>query len=185
MFLPYRPLPIGDIQIQTSMTEPETQRLRELAEGKTVLEIGSAYGWSTCNIAQAAKHVVAVDVHDESAAHAAPNSLNMLTFNLETLGLADKVIIKAGWSRGVLPKLQRDGMLFDGVFVDGDHSYEGCAYDLEMGWRMLRHGGFLAVHDYDLYGHCPDVKPAVDAFAEGLRVLAAEVTDTLWVVRKR
>jgi predicted O-methyltransferase YrrM len=185
MFLPYRPLSIGGIQIQTSITEPETQRLRELAEGRVMLEIGSAHGWSTCNIAQVAKSLVAVDVHDETAAHAAPNSLNILTYNLETLGLFDKVAIKAGWSRQVLPRLERDGALYEGVFVDGDHSFEGCAYDLEMSWRMLRHGGFLAVHDYDENGHCPDVKPAVDAFAEGLTIADPEVTDTLWVVRKR
>lgn len=185
MFLPYRPLTVGGIQIETSMTEAETQRLRELATFRTILEIGSAYGWSTCNLAQVANAVIAVDVHDESAAHAAPNSLKILQHNLAALDLTDKVDIQPGWSKDVLPKLRREGALFSGVFVDGDHSYEGCAYDLKMGWRMLRYGGFMAVHDYDPDGHCPDVKPAVDAFLETLMVAEPEVTDTLWVVRKR
>lgn len=36
----------------------------------------------------------------------------------------------------------------DLVFVDGDHSYEGCKGDIE-GWLpCIKSGGFMAVHDY-------------------------------------
>ena len=139
--LPYRPLPIDGIHIMTSMTEAETARLREVATDRTMLEIGSAHGWSTCNIAQVAKSVVAVDVHDESAPHAAPNSFDVLEGNLIALGLFEKVDIKVGLSRQRLPELRHESTTFTGAFVDGDHSLEGCTYDMWMAWRMLRRGG--------------------------------------------
>ncbi len=186
MFLPYRPLRLDGVEILTCMTEAETVRLRELAVDARVLEIGSAHGWSTCNLAQVAEYVTAVDVHDETAAHAAPKSLETLRKNVMALGLKN-VAIRIGRSLTELPDLRRDRATFGGVFIDGDHSYGGCMYDLQMGWLMLDHGGFLAVHDYDEDGHCPDVKLAVDDFAEraSAGITIEDPTDTLWVARKR
>ena len=34
----------------------------------------------------------------------------------------------------------------DCVYVDGDHSYEGCAGDLDAWWPTLRSGGIMAGH---------------------------------------
>jgi predicted O-methyltransferase YrrM len=36
----------------------------------------------------------------------------------------------------------------DLVFIDGDHSYEGCAGDIRTWLPNLRPGGILAIHDY-------------------------------------
>lgn len=36
----------------------------------------------------------------------------------------------------------------DLVFIDGDHTYEGCAGDIEAWWPNLRTGGIMAIHDY-------------------------------------
>jgi predicted O-methyltransferase YrrM len=36
----------------------------------------------------------------------------------------------------------------DMVFIDGDHSYEGCRGDIEVWLPRLRAGGLLLVHDY-------------------------------------
>jgi hypothetical protein len=55
----------------------------------------------------------------------------------------------------------------DLVFVDADHSYDGCAADLRAWWPKVKPGGYLGGHDYGnpdprfLYG----VDPAVDEFA--------------------
>jgi hypothetical protein len=35
------------------------------------------------------------------------------------------------------------------VFIDGDHSYEGCKADIEMWTPHIRHEGIVAIHDYD------------------------------------
>jgi predicted O-methyltransferase YrrM len=44
---------------------------------------------------------------------------------------------------------QWGGPKFDMVFIDGDHSYEGCKGDIEAWTPHLKRGGILAVHDYN------------------------------------
>ena len=36
----------------------------------------------------------------------------------------------------------------DFVFIDGDHSYEGCRADIEAWWPRVKAGGVLSGHDY-------------------------------------
>ena len=36
----------------------------------------------------------------------------------------------------------------DFVFVDGDHSYEGCKADIEAWWPKLKKGGIMSGDDY-------------------------------------
>lgn len=45
-----------------------------------------------------------------------------------------------------------DFELWDGagmIFIDGDHSYEGCKEDIILSLPLIMGGGILAVHDYD------------------------------------
>lgn len=37
---------------------------------------------------------------------------------------------------------------FDYIYIDADHSYEGCKKDLHAWWPRLRQGGVFAGHDY-------------------------------------
>ena len=37
---------------------------------------------------------------------------------------------------------------FDYVYLDADHSYEGCLRDIKCWWPLVRQGGILAGHDY-------------------------------------
>ena len=95
--------------IPTSLTPAETAKLRELAEGKVVLEVGSAYGYSAIHMAQAgARHVFAVDPH----AGELPNSLAVMQRNLVTHGVAEKVTILLGFSQAVLPALDNASAAF-------------------------------------------------------------------------
>lgn len=36
----------------------------------------------------------------------------------------------------------------DAVFVDGDHSYQGCSRDMAAWWPKLKPGGWMSGHDY-------------------------------------
>ncbi len=45
--------------------------------------------------------------------------------------------------------------LFDAIFIDGDHSYEGVKADYENYVPMVRSGGIVAFHDH---GHGPILK---------------------------
>lgn len=49
----------------------------------------------------------------------------------------------------------------DLVFIDGDHSYEGCSGDIQAWLPNIKPGGIIAVHDYrksELYEHDEDFK---------------------------
>lgn len=55
----------------------------------------------------------------------------------------------------------------DLVFIDADHSYEGCRSDLRAWFSKVRPGGIVSGHDYgnDDWKFGPMVKRAVDEFA--------------------
>jgi predicted O-methyltransferase YrrM len=49
--------------------------------------------------------------------------------------------------------------LVDMVFIDGDHSYEGCKGDIEAWLPNIKPDGIIAIHDYkksELYAHDKD-----------------------------
>jgi len=169
MQLPWRT--IGGIP--TSLTSGETAKLRELAKDALVLEIGSAYGHSAINMAQAgAELVVAIDPHMGEN----PDSLERMVVNVAVHGLQDHITIWCATSQSALPLLE-SGM-FDLVFVDGDHSEHAVAIDIREAWRLLKPGGTLAAHDYG-EDSCPDVAAALNAWRQ-----PDEITDTLWIARK-
>ena len=74
----------------------------------------------------------------------------------------------------------------DFVFIDADHSYEGCKADIDA-WKMkVKTGGWLCGHDYDhpnypMFG----VKRAVDEYSEatGLKLELGE--NYTWFVKMR
>lgn len=168
MKLEWRDVPIGNSVINTSLTAAETSALQGLATGKDVLEIGSAFGYSTVAIGLVAKTVVAVDPHLTHASHPA------LLGNIAANGLQDKVTVRVGTSQVWLPALQ--GLTFDLVWIDGDHAAEMVEHDVTWALRLLRPGGVLACHDYD-EETCPGVKVALDKMFGGPGAL----TDTLSV----
>jgi predicted O-methyltransferase YrrM len=81
-----------------------------------------------------------------------------------------------------------DGSL-DFVYIDANHSYEGCRDDIALWWPKVKVGGILAGHDY-VDGAFPEgefgVKQAVDAFAAGAhqRVFVVPVLWPTWYVIK-
>ena len=39
---------------------------------------------------------------------------------------------------------------FDMIYVDADHSYEGCKRDLEIAYQKVKNGGYIMCHDYEI-----------------------------------
>lgn len=37
----------------------------------------------------------------------------------------------------------------DMIYIDGDHSYEGCSKDLEVAYKKVKNGGYILGHDYE------------------------------------
>jgi hypothetical protein len=76
-----------------------------------------------------------------------------------------------------------DGSL-DFVFIDADHSYEGCRADIEAWTPKVKPGGYLCGHDYDHpiktgFG----VKRAVDEAVERHGWALVTGDDLTWFVR--
>ena len=142
--------------ISTSLTGAEIQRLMELATDSHVLEIGSAYGYSTVGLALVSAKVTAIDPH------VALGSIDALWGNLDAYGVTDKVDVRVGYSQDELPELHAAGRLFDLVWIDGDHEQPAVTHDVNWALKLLRPGGVLACHDYD-EATCPGVRPTLDA----------------------
>lgn len=169
MQLIWRDVAIGDGKpINTSLTADETAELQRLAKDGDVLEVGSAYGYSTCAIALVAKSVVAVDPH---FTHGSEGELNA---NLRAYGVLEKVDIRVGFSQAILPQLAF--YRYDLVWIDGDHTAEVVEHDVQWALKLLKPGGHIACHDYDEVT-CPGVRHALDKVFGGPGTL----TDTLAV----
>jgi predicted O-methyltransferase YrrM len=171
MQLLWRDVAIGDgPPINTSVTLAETVELQRLAKDAAVLEIGSAYGYSTCALALVARSVTAVDPHTGHG------SLYELQANLNAYGVADKVRIVAQRSQEAMPTLGHEE--YDLVWIDGDHTADVVEHDVGWALKLLKPGGVLACHDYDEVT-CPGVRQALDKLFGG----PGDLTDTLAVYR--
>ncbi len=78
-----------------------------------------------------------------------------------------------------------DGSL-DFVFIDADHSYEGCKADIENWYPKVRNGGFIGGHDYANGEHTfgPMVKRAVDEMIPALGLKLELDANYTWFARK-
>jgi len=162
----------GAQPISTSLTVNEAAALAELAVGRDVLEVGSAFGFSACVMALAgAKHVTAADPHTWL------NSHDAMTANLAACGVADVVTVVRGTSPAALDGLGPFGL----VFIDGDHGAEAVAADVAAARAVLADGGVLAVHDFGETCCCPGVRQAMDILFPGG---PSEQVDTLAIYRE-
>ena len=128
-----------------------------LPNGANILEIGCWKGKSTFCLATGLRsgRVHVIDSFD--AAGDTPSRLlyaqqkgarplvEQFQENLRERGVLEKVEIHVGYSQSFVGKIPE----LDLLFIDGDHSREGCAFDFEHFSPLLRIGGYLLIHDFD------------------------------------
>jgi predicted O-methyltransferase YrrM len=68
--------------------------------------------------------------------------------NIGYLPNSVEVEIRKGWSRDELPKLPAG--MYDLVYIDGDHAYEGVKSDIANAAGLVRSGGILCGDDLEL-----------------------------------
>lgn len=137
-------------EVRGYLLESEAKLLAELACEKRVLEIGSFCGRSTISMAQVAQEVVAVDHHKGDADVGQTDTLKEFTENLTAYGVASKVKVHVKKFADVCRDLPEK--YFDLAFVDGAHDAESAAHDTREARRLVRNGGIVAVHDWDVPG---------------------------------
>jgi cephalosporin hydroxylase len=69
----------------------------------------------------------------------------------------------------------------DCLFLDGDHSYEGCKQDYEMYSPLVRTGGIIGFHDVaiepgiaKLFDEMPEPKELLPVFYQGIGIMRKE-----------
>lgn len=60
----------------------------------------------------------------------------------------DRIEICKGYSDQVVKQFPESN--FDFIYIDANHSYEGCKSDLELYWKTLKKGGIIMGDDYHL-----------------------------------
>jgi predicted O-methyltransferase YrrM len=119
---------------------------RALAEGSTVVEIGSHQGRSTVVLAAGLPlggRLVAVDPFDAHWRYGGPATRDLLLRHLDEARMRDRVTVVTDTSRGA--RTAYAGAV-DLVYVDGKHDYRTVRDDLRWADR-LPDGGVMLVHD--------------------------------------
>ncbi len=107
------------------------------------IEIGSRRGGSAIWIARAMEELICIDAFVSSHG-GAPGFLPHFHYNLKEMGLDHRVtLIHELSSIAVHQAPLSCGLLF----IDGDHSYEGCKADIAAYAPRVKSGGALVIHD--------------------------------------
>jgi len=142
---------------------PDTGRVLNIliksANARSILEVGTSYGYSTLWLADAARHtggrVTSLELADYKARHARTA--------LERAGLADRVEIHVGSALETLPRLAGP---FDFVLLDlWKDLYVKC---LDLVYPKLSPGAFVAA---DNMIHPPQVRADAESYQRRIRQL--------------
>jgi MMP 1-O-methyltransferase len=184
-------------QIDGWLTKSEAVGLHTVASllpsDAVVVEIGTWKGKSTYCIAKGLKSgkIYSVDPFDASGEEDSAvvyeqrrgNSslLEQFETRMKLLNVYEKITPMKGLSNQFVGKFNS----IDFLFIDGDHSIQGCDFDFVNYAPFLKKGGYLAFHDY--YADRDELGPT---WVVKNRVLRSEdykfinLYDTLWVAQK-
>jgi predicted O-methyltransferase YrrM len=147
--------------IEGWLTEKEAFGLYDVASRlgnrSTIVEIGSWKGKSTYCLAMGLKDgkIFAIDPFN---AEGEPGSkeiyeqmkgtiplVDQFQNTFKANGLSNKVQAMVGYSNKFIDQFPT----IDFLFIDGDHSIEGCDYDYTNYAHKVKKGGYLAFHDFN------------------------------------
>ncbi len=161
-----------------------------------VVEIGSWQGKSTYCIAKGLRSgkVYAIDPFNADAGldvasekeyqqkKGTDDLLKNFKMNMQQLNVLKKIDIKKGYSY----EFYNDFININFLFIDGDHSIEGCRSDFELYSPKIVPGGFIAFHDY--YEERNELGPThviKNIVLKSPQFIFFKQFDTLWVAKKK
>lgn len=134
-------------------TEGLLDLIKELGDNsnKTMIEIGSFVGESTVLFAQSFKKVIAIDpfLADYDPADSTSNNFdfdNVYQTYLDRVTIHSNVQTHVMSSNEAVEILNED--MFDFIYIDGLHTYEGVKSDITNYLPLINKGGVIGGHDY-------------------------------------
>jgi len=161
-------------------TKKETAMMKKYSEG-TVLEIGTYCGSSALALATNADIVHTIDIYQDTAAMGSKCNHEAYKFEEVKKRIKGKNI-KAYKADSGKTELLKD-VIFDVMYIDGDHKYPGVHADFCRWYDQLKKGGIMMFHDYDLPRHPGVVRQVDNAIKEGL-LEKVDQTTSLIVCKK-
>lgn len=126
--------------------------LDQLGRQPIALEIGSYLGASSAFLASGLKQsgkdgkLICIDTWENNAMSEGGRD-TMTEFLTNTKELARWIQPIRGWSTAVVNKVREHAGEIDLLFIDGDHSYEGCLADWRAYNSLLRSNAIVVMHD--------------------------------------
>jgi predicted O-methyltransferase YrrM len=116
--------------------------------GCVALEVGSFKGKSSSYLAAGltapSARLACVDVWENRAMPYDPPEDVLPEFERNVAPYRDRIDVHRGLSADVAARWP---VLLDLLFIDGDHSYEGCLADIDAWLPHVRRGAWIAFHD--------------------------------------
>jgi predicted O-methyltransferase YrrM len=170
-------------KIFTHLTQQERLFLYRVGlrqpNGALFLEVGSYLGASTLFLAAAAKEIGhGAKVHSvdtwENQGMSEGFRDTWSEFNENTKSYTSCIVSHRGKSIQIAQTFTGQ---IDLLFLDGDHSYEGCRLDVENWLPHLKPGGLIIMHDY---GWAEGVQKVVYEFIQPRAVREGSLPNLYW-----
>ncbi|WP_257666864.1 class I SAM-dependent methyltransferase [Parapedobacter tibetensis] len=168
----------------------------KLPRNAVVVEIGSWKGKSTYCISKGLKSgkIYAIDPFNADAGLDVGSQKEytdnkgvedlLVNFNntMKRFGVHKKIVVKKGYST----QFHKDFNRIDFLFIDGDHSIEGCKTDFDLYSPKIVSGGFIAFHDFyekrDELGPTHVIKKFI---LKSTNFKFFRQYDTLWIAKRQ
>jgi len=134
-----------------TLLSDRTELIKRLPRDAIVAEVGTQFGNFAKQILELSRprefHIFDLSF----------NCFDRLFFDAEIL--SGRVILHEGDSSTAMSALP--DALFDWIYIDGDHSFEGVSSDIREAKRLIRPDGYLVFNDYTVYSHLEGIEYGV------------------------
>ena len=145
------------VQTLTNNLYPVLQSIVKRYKPKTILEIGTRYGYSFCAMLDASdtiEYAVSIDMENEQDYGGTPGAYLKAQGNLKKLRESVrwsnlKTLEFVNCNTQKVDSLDFGFPKIDLAYVDGDHSFKGCFHDLNLVLPLMSEGGVILVDDID------------------------------------
>lgn len=117
---------------------------------KSTLEIGFAYGFSTIYFLAAIKangfgHHTAIDPYEKGMSAGMYAGIGLQ--KIKELGMEDSFRFIEDFDFFALPDLRREKLMFDVIFIDGNHRFDDVIIDFTLSDYVCSQGGYILLDD--------------------------------------